>query len=134
VGFKLRENLLAETKKISAEEIWKRHAEGLPKLWLIQKTLKLREGLSGFSNFSYEPIFARGAKAENAVAFSRGEKITTIVPRFLLRLNNEWQDTTIQLPAGNWRNEFTGENFTGEILLENSLKKFPVALLVQKES
>jgi (1->4)-alpha-D-glucan 1-alpha-D-glucosylmutase len=133
VDFKLRESLLAETKKLSAEEIWKRYAEGLPKLWLMQKALKLRERFSDFANLSYEPIFARGAKAENVVAFSRGENVITIIPRFLLKLNNDWQDTTMKLPDGNWRNEFTGEYFNGEIRAENLFRKFPIALLARED-
>ena len=134
VDFGLRQRLLAETKSLSAEKIWNRRAEGLPKLWLIQKTLKLREQFSGFSRFNYKPIFAGGAKAENVVAFSRGGKVITIVPRFLLKLDNDWQNTTLELPAGNWRNEFTGENFDGKIRMKNLFRKFPVALLVKKEN
>jgi (1->4)-alpha-D-glucan 1-alpha-D-glucosylmutase len=134
VDFALRRQLLAEAKNLSAEKIWDRRAEGLPKLWLIQKTLKLRERFSDFSNFNYEPIFAAGVNAENIVAFSRGEKVITLVPRFLLKLNNNWQDTSLGLPAGNWRNEFTGENFNGEARAGNLFQKFPVALFVRKEN
>jgi (1->4)-alpha-D-glucan 1-alpha-D-glucosylmutase len=114
-------------------EIWERRAGGLPKLFLIQKTFQLREQFSDFSNFNYKPIFALGAKAENVVAFSRGGIIVTVVPRFVLKLNNDWQDTILKLPSGNWRNEFTGEDFSGEIRVENLLGKFPVALLARKE-
>jgi (1->4)-alpha-D-glucan 1-alpha-D-glucosylmutase len=134
VDFELRRRLLDETKFFSVERIWKRRAEGLPKLWLIRKTLKLREKFSDFSKFNYEAILARGAKAENVVAFSRGGKIITIVPRFLLKLGNDWQDTSLELPPGNWRNEFTTENFGGKIRVENLFRKFPVALLVKKEN
>ncbi|HSY74669.1 MAG TPA: malto-oligosyltrehalose synthase, partial [Dongiaceae bacterium] len=134
VDFELRRHLLEEIKPLSAEKIWKRRAEGLPKLWLIQKTLKLRAGFADFSKFNYEPVLARGAKAENVVAFSRGKKIITVVPRFLLKLNNDWQDTSLELPPGNWRDEFGGENFTGEIRAENLFQKFPVALLARKEN
>jgi (1->4)-alpha-D-glucan 1-alpha-D-glucosylmutase len=133
VDFELRRRLLAETKSISAEKIWKRRAEGLPKLWLMQKTLKLRERFSGFSRFNYKPIFAGGPQAENVVAFARGGKVITIVPRFVLKLNKGWQDTSLELPSGNWRNEFTGENFGGKISVKKLFQKFPVALLVKKE-
>jgi (1->4)-alpha-D-glucan 1-alpha-D-glucosylmutase len=132
VDFELRRRLLTETKSISAEKIWKRRVEGLPKVWLIQKTLKLREQLSGFTKFNYKPIFATGPKAENVVAFSRGGKVVTIVPRLLL--NNGWQNTSLKLPPGEWRHEFTGENFRGDIRVENLFRKFPVALLARKEN
>jgi (1->4)-alpha-D-glucan 1-alpha-D-glucosylmutase len=134
VDFALRQQLLAEAKNLSAEKIWNHRAEGLPKLWLIQKTLKLRERFSDFSNFNYDPVFAPGANVENIVAFSRGGKVITLVPRFLLKSNNDRQSTSLKLPAGNWRNEFTGENFSGEARAENLFQKFPVALLVRKEN
>jgi (1->4)-alpha-D-glucan 1-alpha-D-glucosylmutase len=133
VDFDLRHKLLLEINPLSARKIWERRAAGLPKLWLIQKTLRLREHFPGFSNFNYEPVFARGAKAESIAAFSRGGKVITIVPRFLLKLNNDWQDTSVELPGGNWRDEFTQENFSGEIRMENLFHQFPVALLARKE-
>ena len=34
-------------------------------------------------------------KAEHVVAFSRGKKFVVIVPRFLLKLKNDWQGTTL---------------------------------------
>lgn len=133
VDFKLRENLIAEAKKLSAEKIWERRAEGLPKLWLIQKTLKLRERLSDFSSLDYQPVFASGAHAENLLAFSRGGQIVTVVPRFSLKIKNDWQDTSLELPTGNWRNEFTGENFSGTVRAKNLFQQFPVAMLVKGE-
>ncbi len=99
VDFKLRQNLMEEAKLCDAEKIWHRRAEGLPKLWLIQKTLKLRERLPEFSIFDYEPLFAEGAHAENIIAFLRGDQVLTIVPRFTLKLNNNWQDTTLGIAA-----------------------------------
>jgi (1->4)-alpha-D-glucan 1-alpha-D-glucosylmutase len=134
VDFVLRKRLLAEAKNLSAEKIWERRAEGLPKLWLIRKTLKLREQFSDFAKLSYEPVLARGEKAENVFAFLRGGKVITIVPRFLLKLNHDWQNTSLELPDGNWRNAFTGQNFSGEIRVENLFQKVPVALLAKKEA
>jgi (1->4)-alpha-D-glucan 1-alpha-D-glucosylmutase len=134
VDFKTRQHLLKEIKSLPIEKIWEWRAEGLPKLWLIQKTLKLRGQFSDFSKFDYQPIFARGAKAEHVIAFSRGGKMITIVPRFLLKLKNDWQNTALTLPAGIWRNEFTGENHHGEIRAENLFKNFSVALLTRKEN
>jgi (1->4)-alpha-D-glucan 1-alpha-D-glucosylmutase len=134
VDFGLRQKLLAESKTFSGEKIWERRAEGLPKLWLIQKTLKLRELFSDFGKFSYEPVFARGEKAENVFAFSRGGKVITIIPRLFLQLKNDWKNTSLELPPGNWRNEFTGENLSGELRVENLFRQFPVALLAKKEN
>jgi (1->4)-alpha-D-glucan 1-alpha-D-glucosylmutase len=134
VDFNLRQRLLVEMKSLSVGEIWERRAEGLPKLWVIQKTLELRARLPDFSDLTYQPLFARGAKAEHIVAFSRGGKIIAVVPRFLLKLKNDWQGTSLDLPPGNWSNEFAGENHGGEASVERLLQKFPVALLARKEN
>jgi (1->4)-alpha-D-glucan 1-alpha-D-glucosylmutase len=132
VDFETRKNLLAEIPALAPEKIWERRAEGLPKLFIIQKTLQLRERFSDFANFNYEPVLARGARAENLIAFSRGEKIITVAPRFFLKLKN-WRETSLPLPEGTWRNEFTCENLSGEARAGNLFRKFPVALLVKGE-
>lgn len=132
VDFNLRQRLLADAKKLSAGEAWRRREEGLPKLWLIQKTLELRAQLPDMSALKYQPMFARGEKAGHLVAFLRGEKMAVIAPRFLRKSRNTWADTTLELPVGIWRNQFTGETFEGIMRLEKSFKTFPVALLIRE--
>jgi (1->4)-alpha-D-glucan 1-alpha-D-glucosylmutase len=131
VDWELRRQFIVEAESLSIEKVWQRRAHDLPKLWLIKKTLKLRKNFSDFSNFNYNPIFVTGAKADHIVAFARGESVITIVPRFLLKLNNDWQGTLLKLPEGNWHNEFTGDVFSGAIAVEDLFCKFPVALLVK---
>jgi (1->4)-alpha-D-glucan 1-alpha-D-glucosylmutase len=133
VNFACRRQLLESAVSTSPQEAWKQRAEGVPKLWLIQKTLKLRGRIANYSDLSYEPAFARGIKKDHVVAFSRGASTLTIVPRLPLKLNGDWQDTAIELPAGSWRNEFTGEDFAGKCEVRILFQKFPVALLVRKE-
>jgi (1->4)-alpha-D-glucan 1-alpha-D-glucosylmutase len=73
----------------------------------------------------------RGAKQQHAIAFMRGSKLVTIVPRLSLQLQNDWADTTLLLPEGEWRNPLTEEVFHGPVIhLKQLLAKFPVALLV----
>ena len=134
VDFKLRQGRLAEVRKLSVDDIWKRRAEGLPKIWLIHKTLKLRKHHSDFADFNYEPLRTQGLRAEHVIAFSRGGKILTVVPRFWSKLNHHWQNTAMELPAGTWCNEFTGRFFDGEIKMEELFRIFPVALLTRKEN
>jgi len=134
VDFNQRQRLLAESRSLPVEKIWERRADGLPKLWLIHKVLKLRERHPDFFEHHYEPVLARGMKAEHLFAFSRSHKIIPVVPRFFLKLNNDWRDTTLPLPGGRWRDEFSGAEFAGEVRAESLLKKFPVALLVRKEN
>jgi len=133
VDFESRRQSLEEIKKLPVEKIMERHGEGLPKMWLIRKTLKLRARKKKLFDGGYEPLFARGEKAKHAVAFMRGDGVITIVPRLVLGLKN-WGGTFVKLPRGRWHNEFTGETFAGFARLSELLKKFPVALLVRKEN
>lgn len=135
VDFDTRERLLRESRNLSAEQIWERRAEGLPKLWLIQKTLAFRgqhPELFGAES-DYEPLFARGEKAEHIVAFVRSGRAITIVPRLIAKLANKWADTTLHLPGGDWSNELTGDPIQEDnVAVADLFKKFPVALLSRK--
>jgi (1->4)-alpha-D-glucan 1-alpha-D-glucosylmutase len=136
VGFQLRQRLLAEAKNLPAEEIWQRRDSGLPKLWLIWKTLSLRRSHPDWfeGKSSYEALSAHGEKAAHVVAFARDAQTITVVPRLVLGLAGNWADTTLNLPPGTWRNELTGESIAGGAAsLAALLRKFPVALLVREE-
>jgi (1->4)-alpha-D-glucan 1-alpha-D-glucosylmutase len=130
VDFELRKRLLAESKELSAADAWKRRGEGVPKLWLIQKTLAFRSQHEELFNGNYEPVFAQGNNTEHVIAFIRGGGAITIVPRFTQSRAGELPG--LVLPSGRWRNEFTGENFSGKISTGELLAKFPVALLVRE--
>lgn len=134
VDFELRQRLMPEAKLFSPENIWKHRSEGLPKLRVIHHVLALRARRPELFTGSYEALTAQGIRAEHLVSFRRGEKLITIVPRFLKKLKNDWQDTQLALPPGNWHHEFTGEQFNGTIQPGSLFQKFPVALLVQKEN
>ena len=135
VDFETRERLLAQLKDLAVEQVWQRRKEALPKLWLIQKTLNLRRrhpDLFG-PDSSYEPLRARGEKATHVVAFARGGRIVVVVPRLIITLANDWADTTLCLPEGDWLDELTGENAgNGERTVGELLRQFPVALLSRK--
>ena len=134
VDFTSRQSLLEEAKSLSPEKIWERRAEGLPKLWLIQKTLHWRKACHDFETLDYQPLFATPPRGDHVFTFVRGEKAIVVVPRFLLKLNGMWDQTTIKLPEGRWSDEFTGETFEDKVLLETLFRRFPVALLVQKDN
>ena len=132
VDYTCRRRLLAELDQMTPEAVWQRVDEGLPKLWVIRQALDLRRrrpqpfGPQG----SYQALAARGAKANHVVAFARGESVVTVVPRLVLRLGGTWDDTAVELPAGRWRNELTGDTLSGdEVRVAELLKRFPVALL-----
>lgn len=134
VDYEVRKQLLAETKNLSPEEIWNRRDSGLPKLFLIKKTLGVRKEMANAFNGNYEPLMA-----DNIMAFMRGGEIITVTPQFIQSgtgfqpVFSDRQDAcpTIKLPLGNWRDEFSGDNFSGEIAVANLFQKFPVALLVK---
>jgi (1->4)-alpha-D-glucan 1-alpha-D-glucosylmutase len=133
VDYDLRRRLLAELKTTKPEEIWRRIEDGLPKLWLIHQTLKLRhEGHFFAPSDGYRALFPRGAKSAHVIAFARGERSITIVPRLVLKLADDWSDTAIEIPPGVWRNELSGDKVNGgEIRMTDLLKRFPVALLTR---
>ena len=82
----------------------------------------------------YQPLLARGARAEHVVAFIRGGGAVTIVPRLVLGLQGDWADTVIELPPGRWRNQLTGDDVDGHIaLMADLFARFPVALLARKQ-
>ncbi|MPZ76897.1 MAG: malto-oligosyltrehalose synthase [Deltaproteobacteria bacterium] len=131
VDYDLRRRLLDEVKTMTPEEIWIRSDDGLPKLWLIRQTLKLRKDRQCFApQDSYRALIAGGAKSDHVIAFARAERAITVAPRFLLKLNGSWGDTVIKIPTGDWHNALTSETVEGgEVRLANLLKRFPVALL-----
>ncbi len=136
VNFSEREQLLAELENLSPERIWQRREEGLPKLWLIQKTLQFRRRQPDWFNADgrYQPLIAQGDKAAQAVVFSRGGNVITLVPRLVMRLANDWADTSLALPEGEWRNELTDKTVGGgERKIGELLKTFPVALLSRSQ-
>ncbi|HEX2642467.1 MAG TPA: malto-oligosyltrehalose synthase, partial [Thermoanaerobaculia bacterium] len=135
VDYDLRRRLLADLQKgFSPEEILARMDEGLPKLWITHRGLRLRRRRpEAFGpDAGYRPLPATGEKAGHVVAFSRGDEVVTVVPRLVLGLQEDWRDTTLELPPGRWRDELTGEEAEGgSRRLADLLARFPVALLAR---
>jgi len=134
VDFELRRRLLREMDALGVEQISQRMDEGLPKLWVIRQGLRLRKRLAEvFASGSYRPIPVAGEKCAHVVAFSRGDRVISIVPR-LVRSRGSWGNTTVRIPEGEWRNELTAENVKGgTVRLTQLFSSFPVALLVNGE-
>ncbi|HUR17307.1 MAG TPA: malto-oligosyltrehalose synthase [Acidimicrobiales bacterium] len=134
VDFGVRRALLGESEQVTAGEAWRRADEGLPKMMVTARALRLRRdhpevfGPAG----SYEPLSVTGARAEHVVAFARGGTAVTVVPRLVIGLGAEpnWLDTSFTLPDRPWRNLFSGEDLKGgEQKLADVFDGFPVALL-----
>jgi (1->4)-alpha-D-glucan 1-alpha-D-glucosylmutase len=141
VPYDCRTELLAQQDQLDAAAIMARMDEGLPKLWLITRTLGLRrEHPEWFgAEAEYEPLFAEGEYAAHVVAFMRGGNVITLVPRLFTRLpghpdkvEKAWGNTCITLPPGNWRNHLIpAQSFTGEVKLVELLHTVPLALLTR---
>jgi len=137
VDFARHRRLLAELPDLKTEQVMARMEEGLPKMWLIRQTMRFRRARPDLfgAESSYEPMHAQGAKAKHVVSFCRGQSVITVVPRLLLKLKDNWQNTSLKLPPGAWNNMLTGEHFSaGPVSMAILLANFPVALLAKENS
>lgn len=124
VDFGMRRCLLEQLESMSVKEILNRADEGLPKLWVITRALKLRAMLG-----LYAPLPVTGDKRDRAIAYSRGSVIT-VAPRLPIDAG-DWGDAAIELPAGKkWRNVLASDELLqGRVSLCKLFRMFPVALL-----
>jgi (1->4)-alpha-D-glucan 1-alpha-D-glucosylmutase len=124
VDFELRLRLAQSLDSMNVEQVMEGMEEGLPKLWVITRALRLRDRLG-----SYTPMTIQGQQADRAIAYSRGN-VVTVVPRLTAGVL-DWADTSIELPGGKaWRNVLTGDGSeAGPVLLSGLFRRFPVALL-----
>jgi (1->4)-alpha-D-glucan 1-alpha-D-glucosylmutase len=133
--FDLRQRMLADLRDATAEQVMKRFDEGMPKLWLIRNGLALRKQHPEWfgPQAGIEPLEVRGSRRDHVVAFIRGESVVTIVPRLVAKLRDDWSDTEVELPRGEWKNHMTGDRIRGgRIKLSELTHRFPVALLARE--
>lgn len=134
VDYEVRRRALKEIRTLEPAEIWQRLDEGVPKLWVIEQALRARrEHPEAFGPAGeYKPIDATGSKRKHVIAFGRGRDILVVVPRLPLQLGNDWEDTSIDIPAGGWRNVLDKKGVNaGTVKLSDLLTTFPLALLVR---
>jgi (1->4)-alpha-D-glucan 1-alpha-D-glucosylmutase len=134
VDFEIRGRLLAKLDGLTPEQILARAGDGLPKLWMIRQALRARH--ANAESFgpggTYTPLWPAGPKAGAIVAYQRGEGVAVAVPRLSVA-NTDWDSTVLEIPAGKWKNQFTGETFDGGKLdMTSLLARFPVALLIRE--
>jgi (1->4)-alpha-D-glucan 1-alpha-D-glucosylmutase len=106
--------------------------EGAVKLLVTSRALRLRRDRPELFT-GYTPIAGVGPAADHLFAFDRGGALTlaTRLPAGLAG-GGGWRDTTVELPAGSWVDELTGQRFTGGPLpVAAVLHRYPVALLVR---
>ena len=135
VDYRRRRQLLAELPSLNAEQVWDRCEEGLPKLWTTYHVLQLRREHPEYfgPEAGYVPLFAEGTKAEHLIGYARGKNVIALAPRLVMKLTGNWQDTTVVLPVGTWRNRLTDSMVRGgKQRVADVLSRFPVALLVKE--
>jgi len=123
VDYGARRRLLGELDSLNIEQIVARMEEGLPKLMVVQRALRVRDRLG-----EYRPLWASGPKAANLVAFQRGADVVVAAPRLSMSAGN-FEDTHLEIPEGQWSDQFTGEVFKGgRAEVGRLLARFPVML------
>jgi len=135
VDFAPRRTLLEQARSATAATVLARMDEGLPKLWLMQRALAVRAAhADAFGpKGCYEPLRAEGAQADHVLAYARGGRVVTAVPRLTRALRGDWGGTTLTLPRGTWQSALSGQSHSGRIPVPDLLAEFPVALLVRQE-
>ncbi|HEX5140692.1 MAG TPA: malto-oligosyltrehalose synthase, partial [Dehalococcoidia bacterium] len=135
VDYESQHRLLEELPRMTAQEAMDQADSGIPKLWLIWKTLAFRRRYYEAFAGAYTPLLAEGAKADCVVAFMRAGEVVTVAPRLVGRLQDGWRDTVLRLPEGRWLNVLTEETTpSGEVALSDLMRDFPVALLSREDS
>ena len=111
---------------------------GAAKLAVVRSALHVRrERPESFVGGTYAPIVADGAAAEHLVGFARGpvaghHDVIALATRLSLGLSDEgWDDTTVTLPDGRWRDRITDAEHTGTVSVAEVFASLPVALLVR---
>jgi (1->4)-alpha-D-glucan 1-alpha-D-glucosylmutase len=135
VDYEAREAMLEKLEKgMDAADIMRGMDCGLPKLWVAYKALHVRrEHPEWFgAEADYTPVYAEGSKKEHVIAYLRGERVATVVPRWNVKLGTGWAATSLRLPDGQWKNELTGEELAGGVVrIQRLLERFPVAFLTR---
>jgi len=138
VDFDVRRRALAEIEKASPDCVMARIEEGLPKLWLIRRALRLRAKHPEWfgPDAAYTAMFASGERAEHIVAFMRGSTVIAVVPRLSAIVDGQWGSTSFELPAGSWRSNLDDCHWRGsaKIRINDLFRQFPVALLSREDA
>jgi (1->4)-alpha-D-glucan 1-alpha-D-glucosylmutase len=133
VDYESRGRLLDEMKGMDAKQAMARMDDGLPKLWLVHHALRVRNAHPHWfgAEAEYLPVSARGLQAERVIAFRRGVAVMSVAQRWS-HAKTPWDDTAVEFPPGQWRNELTGCTVSGgSVAVSTLLQPFPVALLTR---
>ncbi len=134
VDYELRRRLLDKLRDADAAAASQLADDGGTKLWLIHRLLDdRRRRPEAYADTGYQPLMARGSKAAHVVAFQRRGRLVVVVPRLVVGLRGDWEDTVIDLPEGEWTDVLTGAEMAGRtVSVAELLAGFPVAVLADR--
>jgi (1->4)-alpha-D-glucan 1-alpha-D-glucosylmutase len=129
VTFDLRREVLASVRSSGPKEVLAQSDSGAPKMFLTARALDLRRRRpEAFGpDASYTPLQIKGPETHRYFAYVRADRVAVVVPRFVMEAPNP--AASVDLPAGNWRDSFTGASFSSSQRVFDLLSEFPVALL-----
>jgi (1->4)-alpha-D-glucan 1-alpha-D-glucosylmutase len=129
VDFQRRASLLESLDQLTPAQILDRSDEGLPKLHLTTRTLRLRQTNPDLRPDSpYVPLVVSGARASHAIAYARGSTVAVVAP--VRTWQPHWSGTAVHLPDGTWRHVLTGVTCRGGRRdLAEVFDSYPVAVL-----
>ena len=124
VDYDVRRRLLEKVAKIDADEAWAQRADGVPKLWLVQRLLALRaRRASSFAPGStYEAISAHAEDRGAVLAFVRGGAVAVVA------VIGVGGSAEIQLPPGDWTG-LDDRTHSGRVAVADLQMPFGVAVL-----
>ncbi|MBW3555841.1 MAG: malto-oligosyltrehalose synthase [Actinobacteria bacterium] len=131
VDYERRRRLLAEVTGLDAGGALARMDEGVPKLWLIQRLLRLRNEMPELfgPDAAYEPLEVVGADRERVVAFMRAGLLAVVTTRLPGR-GPVHPRTTVRLPPGPWQPVLSGTPLAGgPVSVAALVSEFPAAVL-----
>ena len=134
VDYERRAQLLARVRTTDARDLWAAPDDGAPKMLVTTVALRVRNERPGSlgPGGPYGRLDVTGERARHAIAYLRGDDVAVVAPRLVMNLDGEWKDTRVHLPAGEWRDELTGDQWPGgEVRVADLLDAFPVALLTR---
>jgi (1->4)-alpha-D-glucan 1-alpha-D-glucosylmutase len=135
VDYEHRAALLSSFDETKPADLMARFDEGVPKLYLLHKVLELRRAHPEWfdERSDYVPLWSSGSKGAHVLAFQR-TNVVVVCPRLVTGIAGGWDDTTLRLPEGGWRNVLTGEFVSGgDVQLSTLLADFPVGIFTNDE-
>ncbi|MEY2398037.1 MAG: (1-_4)-alpha-D-glucan 1-alpha-D-glucosylmutase [Actinomycetota bacterium] len=126
VHYDVRSQMLHAARAATAEELLARADEAWAKVDVIATALSVRRSHPHAFTGDYQAL---ECESDALVAFAREDAVVTVVPRLVASTRPQGK---VELPNGEWVNQFTGDTINGgQVDAGELLARFPVALLTR---